>query len=60
MIYKQYLKSSNAKFVLVFDTSRLIKATKDYMRNIKEVIVMDINEIIRLSYGEDILTGELY
>nr|WP_311565312.1 hypothetical protein [Peptoniphilus grossensis] len=60
MSYKTYFHDEKIKFVFVFDTSRLTKTLKEYLEDFNEIIVMDINEIIKLSYGEDILIDELY
>ncbi len=60
MSYKLGFHDEKIKIVLVFDTSRLTKSLKEYLEGFKSVIVMDINGIIELSYGEKILIDELY
>ncbi len=60
MWYKTCFNDEKIKFVFVFDTSRLTKTLKEYLKGLNEMIVMDINEIIKLSYGQDILIDELY
>lgn len=58
--YKTFLSNNKIKFVLIFDTSRLTKPLKKYLEGFNEIIVMDINEIIKLSYGSDVLANKLY
>lgn len=55
MSYKTCFDEEKIKIVLVFDTSRLTKSLKAYLEDFNEIIVMDINEIIKLSHGEDVL-----
>ena len=55
MSYTTYFHNEKTKFVLVFDTSRLTKSLKEYLLGFNEIIVMDVNAIIKLTYGEDVL-----